>query len=193
MTRIAIVRGPHKGEVVQHEASDGPFFRVRTTPRIVDRAVALLRGEPTRGRAVMYRVFTEAAPNDRDRADLYAAAWCEDHQDFTDRCPDAPDAAFTLRWVRFGPAPLQNKLEAGSPGTRESKWHLLRDWRQIEPPWLAACGVIAYGPIVEEFRHLKLTPMGVPMCRGCKRIVGQVEDDAKRLGKVARGERGAMN
>lgn len=178
MSRVAIVRGPHVGEVLEHNVSDGPFFRMRTRVSFVDRAIALVRREQIAAPAALYRVFGEAAPSDRDRADVYAAAWCEEHDAFVDRCPCAPEDAFTLRWVRFGPAPLQVRIEAGAPGTRESKWHLLRDWRQLEGPWVAACGIVAYGDIVEEFRHLVLTPMGRPMCKGCGAIVA-------RVGKVA--------
>lgn len=171
MRRVVVVRGPHAGQVIEHEPADGAFFRVRAQLAGAGRrALAALTGRPTRGRSVLYRVFSRAAPTD-ERAEFYAAAWCEQHDTFADRCPHAPDRP-THRWVRFGPRLDQTKLDAGAPGTRASKWHEMKNWRQVEEPWVTICDLIVYGPIIEEFRHEVLTPVGVPVCRNCKRLRG---------------------
>lgn len=179
MSRVVIIRGPHAGSVVDHEASAGAFFRVHAAiPGALRNALALLSGRPRHGPSVLYRVFSRAAPTD-ERADFYAAAWCEEHDTFADRCPHTPDRP-TRRWVRFGPRRDQTALDAGAPGTRASKWHALKNWRQVEEPWLAACDLIVYGPVIEEFRHEVLTPVDVPICRNCKRLMG-LEERMPRL------------
>lgn len=193
MSRVAIVRGPHKGTIVEHSPEHGPFFRVHSERTLAGRVLALAIGRPLRGPSVLYRVFSEAAPFDRDRADVYAGAWCEEHEAFLDRCPHAPEDPRMRRWVRFGPRFDQTQLEAGAPGTRESKWHLLKSWRQLEEPWITVCELIVYGPVIEELRHRVLTPVDAPICKGCKSIAGLVEHEAARLLREARrGERGAM-
>jgi len=172
--RVEIIRGPHEALVFEHELDAGVVFRVHPgASGALGRAVARPRGEMAVDRPVVYRIFTRAAAYDSG-ADLYAAEWCEGHNAFADRCPHAPDRP-VLRWVRFGPRADQTGLEAGAPGTRESKWHALKNWRQVEEPWLAACALVVYGPIIEEYRHEVLTPIGVAMCRHCKRILGRQE------------------
>lgn len=176
MSRVAVVRGPHRGQVVEHAAEHGPYLRLHAERSLGGRVLAVALGRPLRGPSVLYRVFSEAATFDRDRADVYAAAWCERGcEEFADRCEHAPEDPRLRRWVRFGPAPLQTRLEAGAPGTRESKWHLLKQWRQLEGPWICACDLIVYGDPIREFRHRVLTPVDGPMCRGCKRVAGVTE------------------
>ncbi|HEV8656943.1 MAG TPA: hypothetical protein VGR85_15665 [Candidatus Limnocylindria bacterium] len=182
--RIVIVRGPHKGAVLIDEIS-GPFFRFyepdRRSPlrRYADR----IRGrEPELAPPVLYRVFARAATDD-ERGEMYAAEWCEEHDAFRDRCPHTPPTP-TRVWARFGPRRDQTKLEAGAPGTRDSKWHLLSNDRQVAEPWLTVCELIVYGPIIEEYRNAVLTPIGAPMCRGCKSFAGLRE-------RILRGVEGA--
>lgn len=170
--RVVIVRGPHKGVIVDDDLG-GPFFRFHERDRrgAMQRGVDRIRGRaPQLAEPTLYRVFSKALPDD-ERAELYAAEWCEEHDAFIDRCPHSP-ANRTRVWARFGPRGDQTKLEAGAPGTRESKWHLLSNDRQVDAPWLTACDLIVYGPLVEEFRHVILTPIGAPMCRNCKAKAG---------------------
>jgi hypothetical protein len=174
--RVVIVRGPHKGAtILDHEGGEFIGFVERDTRSALERVADRFRrrSDPA-PRKTLYRIFSKAVAGD-DRADVYAAAWCIDHDTFADRCPHAPPTN-KRRWVRFGPRLNQTQLEAGSPGTRESKWHLLKNPRQVEEPWLAACELIVYGPLVEEFHSELLTPTNAPMCRNCKRIAGVVED-----------------
>jgi hypothetical protein len=171
--RVEVVSGPHKTLVFEHELSEGVIFRVHPgASGALGRALAKLRGQAI-GRPVLYRIFSRAAPDDSG-ADVYAAEWCAEHAAFADRCPHAPDRP-TRRWVRFGPRTNQTQLLAGSPGTRESKWHALLNWRQVEEPWVAVCELVVYGPIVEEYRHEVLTPIGSPTCKGCKAKLGLTE------------------
>jgi hypothetical protein len=170
--RVVIVRGPHKGAVLIDELS-GPFFRFHER----DRRSPLRRyADRVRGRApevaapVLYRIFSRANADD-DRAEVYAAEWCEEHDAFRDRCPHTPPTP-TRVWARFGPRRDQTGLEAGAPGARESKWHLLSNDRQVQEPWLTACDLIVYGPIIEEYRSPVLTPIGAATCRNCKSRAG---------------------
>lgn len=220
MSRILIVRGPHKGQVVLHEPERGPFIRLRrgeiveviiSTCDLVqwrginvggpdehdvqsmlrDRGIdprarplsrwtdvdghMHFRGPTSRGteRPSLYRVFSQAAPDD-ENGELYAAEWCGECDTFADRCAHAPDRQ-VRRWVRFGPRFDRTKLDPDAPGSRESKWHLLLNWRQLDEPWITACDLIVYGPIIEEYSHAILTPVGVPMCRHCKHLAGVQE------------------
>lgn len=183
--RIVIVRGPHKGAILIDELS-GPFFRFHERDRrgTLQRAVDRLRGrEPELAPPVLYRIFSPAATDD-ERGDLYAAEWCEEHDALRDRCPHEPPSP-TRVWARFGPRRDQTGLEAGAPGARESKWHLLSNDRQVAEPWLTACNLIVYGPIIEEYRNPVLTPIGMPMCANCKSFAGLRE-------RILRGAEGPM-
>lgn len=172
--RVEIVRGPDHGQVFMHDTARGLTFRVSPDDLgLLEHTLAKLQRRALPTQPVLYRMFTRAAPYDRG-ADAYAAEWCAEHDAFADRCPHAPDAPIR-RWVRFGPRRDQTQLFAGAPGARESKWHLLQNWRQVEEPWLAACELVVYGPIVEEYRHAVLTPIGMPMCKNCKKVAGVEE------------------
>lgn len=156
--KVVIVQGRHKGTRLEgHEG--GPFFT------FTDHA----RDSPQNPPA-LYRIFSKARPDD-DRGDVYAAEWCQEHDAFRDRCPHAPPGRRRV-WARFGPRRDQTQLEAGAPGTRESKWHLLANDRQVAEPWLTVCQLIVYGPIIEEYRSIGLTPIGAPICKNCKAFAG---------------------
>jgi hypothetical protein len=180
--RVAILRGPHKGLVLEHDGT--AFLSIRRDRTPLEVLVDRIRRRPPPGPPAMYRVFSRALADDRDRADLYAAEWCIEHEAFRDRCPHAPPSR-TRVWARFGPRRNQTALDAGAPGARESKWHLLSNDHQVAEPWLTACDLIVYGPVIEEYRHAVLTPIGMPMCRNCKKRLGLEE-------QVIQGSRGIM-
>lgn len=173
--RVRIVRGPHRGTIIT-DHDGGPYIGlVARDPRSAfDRALDRLRRRPDPPpQRTLYRIFSRAVSDD-DGADVYAAAWCAEHDAFRDRCPHAPPALVRV-WVRFGPRYDQTGLDAGAPGARRSKWHLLANPRQVDAPWLTSCNLIVYGPVIEEYRNAVLTPIGAPMCHNCKRVAGVVE------------------
>lgn len=161
LSRIYLVDGPHKGEVVSHEPAHGPYLRRRA-----------LRGLEVR--ETLYRIFSVARSDAHDVADHFAGEWCAPCDMLRARCRHAPVVA-ARRWVRFGPRFDRTKLAADAPGSRESKWHLLRRADQPQEPWLTVCELIVYGPVVEEYCHAVLTPIDAPMCRRCKRSAGMEE------------------
>lgn len=174
VSRVYLVDGPHKGRVVPHELAHGLYLRRRA-----------LRGPEVR--ESLYRLFSPASLEARDVADFFAAQWCSACDIFRDRCRHGAPPT-TRRWVRFGPRFDRTKLAADAPGSRESKWHLLRRADQPQEPWLTACDLIVYGPIIEEYRHAVLTPIDAPMCRHCKqaarveeRIVGVTSQEKQAV------------
>jgi hypothetical protein len=166
------VKGPHKGAIIlEHEGGEFIGFVAKDPRSSFQRALDRLQRKPDPApRRTLYRIFSKALPID-ERGDVYASEWCADHDTFRDRCPHEPPSP-TRVWARFGPRRNQTGLEAGAPGTRESKWHLLANDRQVQEPWLTACQLIVYGPIIEEYRSRALTPIGSPTCANCKRIAG---------------------
>lgn len=158
MSRVYLADGAGKGAIVAHDAARTPFVR------------RLVRD----GSVTLYRIFGAAPASSRDICDLLAGEWCEACRMLRARCAHQP-APPTRRWARFGPRFDRTSLDPSAPGSRESKWHLLRVATQASEPWLTACGLIVYGPIVEEYANPVLTPIGEAMCRTCKRIAGVAE------------------
>lgn len=170
MSRVLLVDGPKKGQILKHLG--GPMISAR---HVVDDGAVL---------EVLYRIF--AGPNRAARvaearaagAEQLAAQWCRPCDIFRDRCQHAPPPAIR-RWARFGPRFDRTKLDPSSPASRPSKWHELLNARQTQEPWLTRCGLIVYGPLIEEYTHATLTPVGVPLCSNCKAIAG-VEEQIPR-------------
>lgn len=163
MNRVLLVDGPLKGRV--HEHDGGPLI---SQPHVE------MSGEILE---LFYRIFAgglQAARVPEARragAELLAAQWCRPCDMFRDRCQHAPPPAMR-RWTRFGPRFDRTQLDPSSPASRPSKWHWLMNARQTDEPWLTQCGLIVYGPIIEEYSHATLTPIGVAMCSNCKAIAG---------------------
>lgn len=155
MSRIYLADGVDKGAIVAHDVSARLFVR-RTA---------------SDGALTLYRIFGEAQASSRDVCDLLAGEWCERCAMLRARCAHQAELP-TRRWARFGPRFDRTGLHPDAPGSRESKWHLLRRADQAQEPWLTVCDLIVYGPIVEEYANPVLTPTDAPMCRRCKRIAG---------------------
>lgn len=97
LSRIYLVDGPHKGEVVPHEPAHGPYLR--------QRAVRSLEVHET-----LYRLFASAPVEAQDIADFFAAQWCSGST--------SSGTAAGMRHRRRGPGP------ASALDSIARSWHL---------------------------------------------------------------------